>query len=303
MTEPDLGQESESEQEPDIKPEPKPEQASELAEQESESAENPDMKSDEEPDTEPNGQPKKRVSSADKLKFFGLVAFFLLMIAASIAGISYINSVGTETLLVDLEQAIKDAGPFGVIICLLLQFIQVVVAFVPGEVVQLAIGYMYGTVWGGIITVCGALISSIFVFYLARKLGAPFVQSMIGNKDSKRMRFLRNSKNIDSLVLILYLIPGLPKDLFTYVFPLTDIKPSAFFVLSTIARMPAIFASTFVSASFRSGDYVQMAIVAVIFGVLGVLGIIFNQKIMELVERLLSKVSPRQRHQKKDVDA
>ena len=240
--------------------------------------------------------PKKQVSTADKLKFTGLIVFFLLMIAASVAGVVYINTIGTESLLVDLEQAIAEAGPFGVLICFVLQFIQVVVAFIPGEVVQLAIGYMYGTVWGGIITTVGALISTVFVFYLARKLGAPFVQGMIGNKDSKRMRFLRNSKNISSLVFILYLIPGLPKDLFNYVFPLTDIKPSAFFVLSTIARMPAIFASTFVSASFRSGDYLQMVIVAVIFGGLGALGIIFNQRIMDLVDRLTTRFSPRKHH-------
>ncbi|MCL1846943.1 MAG: TVP38/TMEM64 family protein [Coriobacteriia bacterium] len=239
-----------------------------------------------------------KISAADKLKFTGLIVFFLLMIAGSVAGLLYINAIGTETLLVDLEQAIWDAGPFGVLICLLLQFIQIVVAFIPGEVVQLAIGWMYGTLWGGVITVAGALISSIFVFYLARKLGAPFVQGMIGSKDSKRMRFLRNSKNIDSLCFILYLIPGLPKDLFGYIFPLTDIKPSSFFVLSTIARCPAIFASTFVADSFKSGDYLQMAIVAVIFGGLGALGIIYNQKIMVLVDKLVTRISPR-KHRKK----
>ena len=245
--------------------------------------------------------PKPGVSTADKIKFAGLIVFFLLMILGSVAGILYINSIGTDTLLVDLEQAIKDAGPFGILICILMQFIQIVIAFIPGEVVQLAIGYLYGTVWGGLITILGALVSSVFVFYLARKLGAPFVQGMVGKKDSKRLNFLQNSKNLDSLVFILYLIPGLPKDLFNYVFPLTKIKPSAFFVLSTIARAPAIFASTFVSASFKSGDYIQMAVVAVIFGGLGVLGILYGQKITELVDRLVTKLSPRRHHDKKGV--
>jgi uncharacterized membrane protein YdjX (TVP38/TMEM64 family) len=124
-----------------------------------------------------------------------------------------------------------------------------------------------------------------------RKLGAPFVQAMTGNKDSRISKFLHNSKNLNSLVFILYLIPGLPKDLLTYLVPLTEMKPSHFFVLSTIARTPAIFASTFVAASFKSGNYLGMAIVAVIFGGLGILGIVFNQKIMEIIDKVMKRFS------------
>jgi uncharacterized membrane protein YdjX (TVP38/TMEM64 family) len=243
--------------------------------------------------------PKAKVSTADKVKFVGLVAFFVLIIAISVFAVFYINSMGTDSLQDKLELAIREAGVFGILICLGIQFIQVVVAFIPGEVVQVAIGYAYGTIAGGFITLAGALFSSVFVFYLVRKLGAPFVQGMVGSKDSGRIRFLHNSKNLNSLVFILYLIPGLPKDLFNYVIPLTTMRPSAFFVLSTIARAPAIFASTFVAASFKSGDYLQMVIVAVIFGGLGLLGIVFNQKIMVFVDRLVTRLSP---HHHADVE-
>jgi len=239
-----------------------------------------------------------KVSSADKFKFFGLVAFILLGVVIGVAVVLYINSIGVDVLEKDLEQIIIDAGPFGVVICLLLQFIQIVVAFIPGEIVQLAIGYLYGTVWGGLITLGGAFISTVFVFYITRKLGAPFVRGMLGARDSKRLRFLHESKNLDSLIFILYFIPGMPKDLFNYIFPLTDVRPFVFFTLSTIGRAPAIFASTFVAASFRSGDYMQMAIIAIIFGGMGALGILFNQKIIVVVEKLVSRFSPRKRRQK-----
>ncbi|MDR1184369.1 MAG: TVP38/TMEM64 family protein [Coriobacteriales bacterium] len=244
---------------------------------------------------------KKPISTADKVKFAGLVVFFLLIIAVSIFAVNFIRSLGTESITVELERAVREAGIFGVLICLGIQFIQVVVAFIPGEVVQVVIGYVYGTVWGGLLTLAGALISSIFVFYLVRKLGAPFVQAMVGSKDSKRMRFLNNSKNLNSLVFILYLIPGLPKDLFTYVVPLTEMRPSSFFVLSTIARAPAIFASTYVAASFKSGDFVGMIIVTVIFGGLGILGIIFNQRIMVFVDSIMTRLFSRH-HQDEKTD-
>jgi uncharacterized membrane protein YdjX (TVP38/TMEM64 family) len=241
---------------------------------------------------------KAPISTADKIKFTGLVVFFLLIIAASILVVNFIRSLGTDSLEVELERAVRDAGVFGILICLGMQFIQVVVAFIPGEAVQAVIGYMYGTIGGGFITLLGALVSSIFVFYLVRKLGAPFVQGMVGGKESKRFKFLTDSKNLNALVLILFLIPGLPKDLFTYVFPLTKIRASTFFVLSTIGRTPAIFATTFVVSSFRAGNYLQMIIVAVIFGGLGILGIVFNQQIMAFVDSITTRFSPRHHHDK-----
>jgi len=240
--------------------------------------------------------PKVRVSKSDKIKFGILIGFFALVVTGSIFVIHYISTIGTAAFETDLEQLIKDAGPFGVLICFAMQFIQVIVTFIPGEVMQFVIGYLYGTLWGGLIIIVSTLIPTILVFYLSRKLGAPFVQGMTGNKENKWLRFLRKSKNINSLAFILYLIPGLPKDFFSYFFPLTDIRPSAFFVLTTIARIPAIFASTFISTSFRSGNYVQMIIVAVIFGTVAVLGIVFNQKLMALVDRLVTRFSPRHHH-------
>jgi len=254
------------------------------------------IKSEEEQDKQ-----KYKVSSADKFKFFGLVAFLLFTVVVGVAVVLYINSIGVDAVERDLEQIIIDAGPFGVVICLFMQFIQIVVAFIPGEVIQLAIGYLYGSVWGGIITLGGALISTIFVFYITRKLGAPFVRGMLGAKDSKRLRFLRESKNLVSLVFILYFIPGMPKDLLNYIFPLTEIRPIAFFIFSTIGRAPAIFASTFVAASFRSGDYLQMIIIAIIFGVPGILGILFHRKIIVVVDKLATRFSLRKRRQKEEV--
>ncbi len=240
---------------------------------------------------------KKQISSADKVKFIGLAVFFLLVAIISIFVAVVIVNMGTENLVAELEKAILEAGPFGILICLGIQLVQIIIAFIPGEAAQAAIGYVYGTIGGGFITLAGALLGSICVFYLVRKLGAPFVQGMIGDKDSGRFKFLHESKNLNALIFILYLIPGLPKDVFTYVFPLTDIRPSTFFVLSTIARAPAIFATTFVVTAFREGDFLAMAIVAIIFGGLGIIGIFFNQKVIGLVNSLMKKISPHEHHE------
>ncbi|MDR0308982.1 MAG: TVP38/TMEM64 family protein [Coriobacteriales bacterium] len=244
---------------------------------------------------------KASQSKANKLKFIGLVVFLLLTIGVGIYAIVFFNSMGEGTLSQRLEEAINQAGVFGVLIAMALQFVQIVVAFIPGEVVQVVIGWAYGTVGGGLITLLGAALSSAFVFWVVRKLGAPFVQAMIGSKDNKLLRFIRNGKRLNATVFILYLIPGLPKDVFNYLVPLSNMRLAEFLVLSTIARAPAIFASTFVATAFKTQNYLGMAIVAVIFGGLGVIGIIFNQKIMTGVDKILAKVAPH-RHVEKDSD-
>ncbi|MCL1879023.1 MAG: VTT domain-containing protein [Actinomycetia bacterium] len=235
---------------------------------------------------------KKQLSHADKVKFVGLILFVLLVIGASIYVVHFFSSIDGVSIEDALEQTISRAGAFGILICLAIQFVQIVVAFIPGEVVQVAIGYVYGTLLGGLVVMLGAAISSAFVFWLVRKLGSPFVESMVGTKDNKLMRFLKDGKRLNATVFILYLIPGLPKDVFNYLVPLTQMRLAEFLVLSTIARAPSIFASAFAATAWRQHDYRSMVIVILVFGGLGLLGILFNQQIMTFVDKLLKKLLP-----------
>ena len=234
---------------------------------------------------------KESVSTADKIKFIGLVIFIILILICGSLLLPYFQQLNTAEGRAELVTDIQGAGLWGVIISLGMQFLQIIVAFIPGELVQLVIGLIYGTVWGSLILLIGAVISSAFVFFVVRKLGAPFVQAMIGKGDSKRMRFLQETKQLDTAVFILYLIPGLPKDVFNYVLPLTKITPSSFLVLSTIGRLPGIIASSYIGSSFWQGNYIGMIIVAVIIGGLGLVGIVFNQKIITLVHKATARFS------------
>ena len=229
---------------------------------------------------------EKKASTADIVKFAGLITFLLLIVGIGVALWPYMEHFSSESGRLELIAMIKDAGPAGVLICLGLQFIQIVVAFIPGEITQLAIGAIYGPFFGSLITALGALVSSIFIFFVVRKLGAPFVHDMIGSKHNKVLDFLHKDSNLNAIVFILYLIPGLPKDIFTYLFPLTDVKPVNFFVLSTLGRLLGIVASAFIGSAIVQGDYTQAIIVGVIAGGLGLLGIIFNKKIIAVIDKV-----------------
>lgn len=237
--------------------------------------------------TEQDEPPQKQpISTTDKIKFAGLLVFLALMVVVGIALLPYFSYLSTGEGRLELVTMIQDAGIAGIGICLALQFVQVVVAFIPGEFVQLAIGAIYGPFWGTLLTVFGALISSVFIFFMVRKLGAPFVQGMIGSKNAKILQFFEKDRRLNVIVFVLFLIPGLPKDVFTYLVPLTPMRPANFFILSTLGRIPGIAASAFIGNAAIQGDYTEAIIVGAIAGGLGLLGIVFNKQILALVDKI-----------------
>ncbi|AMP20546.1 hypothetical protein AZF37_04605 [endosymbiont 'TC1' of Trimyema compressum] len=60
-----------------------------------------------------------------------------------------------------------------------LQALQIVVAFIPGEITQIAAGYLFGTVQGSLISLVGLFIGAAITFYIARILGHDFVKKVI----------------------------------------------------------------------------------------------------------------------------
>ena len=82
----------------------------------------------------------------------------------------------------------------------------------------------------------------------------------------------QNPKKIEKILLILFLIPGTPKDLLVYISGLLPIKPSKFIVISTFARFPSIISSTLAGDSLAIGDWKKSimlyAIVLLIVGVI-----------------------------------
>ena len=217
---------------------------------------------------------------ATVFKFAGLVAFIVIIAAIVVLAWPYIADVFSEGGVDRLVERVQNAGPLGVLILLGMQFLQIVVAFIPGEVVQLAAGLMYGPVWGSIIILVGCVISSTVIYKLVHALGAPFVQGMVSTEHLEKFRAFEKSGKLDIVVFILFLIPGMPKDVFTYIVPLTDMPYKKFITLTTIGRIPGVVGSTYAAAGFASGEIVGPIVVLVILAVIAVVAIVFRDKIL-----------------------
>lgn len=225
-------------------------------------------------------------------KFIGLLAFIaiiaIIMVLLWPSMKDLFNEGGAQRLVTRL----KSAGPLGVLALLGIQFLQVVVAFIPGEVVQLAAGLMYGPWFGALIILVGCVISSFVIYQLVHKLGAPFVRSMVSEKHMERFERFEKSGKLDIIVFVLFLIPGMPKDVFTYIVPLTSMKVKRFLTLTTIARIPGVLASTYMAHGFSKGDIVGPIAVMCVVALLAVIGFVFRERIMNFFERKGSDVAP-----------
>ncbi|WP_165047225.1 MULTISPECIES: TVP38/TMEM64 family protein [unclassified Adlercreutzia] len=225
------------------------------------------------------------MSAADIFKFAGLVTFFVLMCGVCVLIWPYVHEIFEPGGLDRVMEKVQHAGPAGVAILLAIQFLQIVVAFIPGEVVQIAAGMLYGPWGGAAVVLVGCVFSSAFIFVLVHKLGAPFVQGMVPTKFLDKFRRFEASGKLNMVVFILFLIPGLPKDVFTYLVPLTDMRMRAFLLLSNIARIPGIVVSTYAAAGIVQGDYLQSAIIFAVAALVAVAGILGYNRIIKLLER------------------
>ena len=213
-----------------------------------------------------------------------LVALALAVAAVTLWLMPYVRMLEDPVIQAQFEGWVKDMGFLGFLAMLGLQILQVVVAFIPGEVVQLMAGAMYGT-WGGLgLCLLGCIIASSIVFALVRKLGRGFVVKLFGEEQLDKYTFLDDTSRLEVVVFILFLIPGMPKDVLTYIVPMSEIRMPTFIFLSSIARIPGMIASTIIGSSFAGANWPLIIGVFAVVIVLGGLSIYKKDAIMGWVK-------------------
>lgn len=61
------------------------------------------------------------------------------------------------------------------------------------------------------------------------------MEAFVDEKQLKKFKFLQNEKKLTVILIILYLIPGIPKDVISYIVPLTPISKKDFSIMSCLA--------------------------------------------------------------------
>ncbi len=169
---------------------------------------------------------------------------------------------------------IESFGIWGFFMMLLVQIFQIIVAIIPGEVVEFVSGTMYGWLGGLILCCIGIAIGHFLIFKSVRYFGKDFVQKAAGSKVMNKFKFLQNEKKLKTVMFILFFFPGTPKDLLVYVAALTKIKFRDFLAITLFARLPSIISSTYAGDAFANKDFLMLAIVYISITVCSVGGLI-----------------------------
>ncbi|MBR4973775.1 MAG: TVP38/TMEM64 family protein [Clostridia bacterium] len=194
------------------------------------------------------------------LIFCGLVSWFI--------GRPMINFVSEPQ---KFRAWVHSHGIMGDITFVGMMFLQVVVALIPGEPLEIGAGYAFGEIKGTLLCVLATTLGSLAVFALVRTLGIKFVEIFFDRKKINELKILKNSKRRNLLIFLVFFLPGTPKDLITYFVGLTDIKMGYFLLLVSLARLPSIITSTMGGGALGVKEYktaiIVFAITLIISGI------------------------------------
>jgi uncharacterized membrane protein YdjX (TVP38/TMEM64 family) len=138
-------------------------------------------------------------------------------------------------------------GPWGALVLIGLQVAQVLLAPIPGQVLGLVGGYVYGPWLGTLINMTGTLIGSGTAMWLARRFGRPLVQRWVSSEWLDRLDGLAKRRG-PTVFFLIFLFPFLPDDAACFVAGLSPLPLSELLLLVLVGRLPGVFIPNWLGA-------------------------------------------------------
>ena len=157
--------------------------------------------------------------------------------------------------------------------------LQILAAIIPGEPLEIAGGYAFGAIEGTILCLIGGMVGSFLVILLVRRFGIHLVHVFYPPEKLENIGFLKSSPKRTVLFLLIFMIPGTPKDLLCYFVGLTDMKLPVLMVICTLGRLPAIVSSTIGGNALGTERYIFAVIVFAVTFLISMTGLVIYNKI------------------------
>ena len=182
----------------------------------------------------------------------------------------------------------------GALALVLISAAQVVVALVPGEVVEIAAGYVFGSWIGSFLCLVGIVLGSSTTILLVRRFGARFVYAFYPKEKIDALPIINDPAKRNLLTFILFGIPGTPKDLFTYAIGLTDMSIPLYIALTTVARFPSVILSTVSGNAVGDENYTNAILFAVITAAVSGIGLLIYNIINKRHNKRQQEAAPQE---------
>ena len=140
-----------------------------------------------------------------------------------------------------------------------INIVQVLLAFLPGEPVELASGYAFGFWEGTALCLVASGLATSMIYWATRRWGWKLVGLFFDRSLFDRFSWLKSAKRLELIMLIVFLIPGTPKDFLTYFAGLTNMRFLPVVLIATFGRIPSIATSTITASAVGSGNWPLVA--------------------------------------------
>ena len=213
------------------------------------------------------------------------ISFSVIAIIAFVGLIIYLfpimKNLTTTEGQVQFKNTVSDSGIYGMLMLLGLQVAQIVLVVLPGEPLEFLAGMCYGTIGGAIFIFVSVAITTTLIFMLVRKYGKKYIYEFFKKEKIDKIensKLFKNPQKVELIMMILFLIPGTPKDLLVYIGGLLPIKPLRFILISTFARFPSVISSTIAGANVVNGNFkISILAYGITFALTGIFIFIINK--------------------------
>jgi uncharacterized membrane protein YdjX (TVP38/TMEM64 family) len=224
------------------------------------------------------------------ISIFKVVVLLLIVVGIPVYILVFHREIVTDfRSFSKVAQYLREYKGKSVLIYLCAQIMQIVVSFLPGQVFQFAAGYIFGFIPGLLLSIAGAALGTTVTYYLASFLGTDAVKLIAGEKNYEYFSKRLNSKKAYIIAFLIYLIPGMPKDIVCYLAGVSDMEFKPFLVTSLAGRTPAMCGSLVFGAMYMKKNYTGMIIVGVIACLAFLICVIKRKSLNKFIDRFYDK--------------
>lgn len=210
--------------------------------------------------------------------------FLVHVIVASAIGLVVLALVWPQLQwlgdVANLRAYVAGFGPLAPAALIGIQTLQVVFAPVPGQPIAAAAGYLFGTWWGTLYSMVGIVLGSTIAFWLARRLGRPYVEGILDPAIVERFDTVPDD-HVRVGLFILFLVPGLPDDAICFVGGLSRIPLWQLVGLAAVGRLPAFFLVNHIGDRAWAGDWTLVGVLALALVLVSLLGLYYRDRLLE----------------------
>jgi uncharacterized membrane protein YdjX (TVP38/TMEM64 family) len=219
----------------------------------------------------------------------------LILLAVIIVGIPaflylrYGGGIFSKDMAYRVIDYLKQNSHIAFLLIIGIQIIQVVICFLPGQPIQFAASYMFGVGIGFLLSLIGAVIGTFISFHIAKLLGSEAMHVFFGEDKVKEYQDKLNSGRGLLLTLLIYLIPGVPKDLVSYAAGISEMRFRPFLLAATVGRSPAMLGSLLFGHFFSRQNYKALIILSVAVALILIICFIKRKDVIAFLDRVEMK--------------